>query len=290
MKNIKVSEIIINLFLLFFSSFPSHGQEETVLERIEKTGLLKVGIREDAVPFGYRDINGDLEGLCLDFIAVLREELKDKLNKQVIAIKLYKSTLFNRFELVSDRIVDIECGPNTIRELPEYQIQFSRPFFLTGTQLLIEADKAKTVDPDGSLENINIGVLKNTTNEQLISETYPLANLVQFQGVTGRYRGIQALRGDKIDAFASDGILLVGEAIVQDLRLGVDYLLVPNNPIDCEEYGLILPNNDPQWVSFINSLIGTSPARNLYLNWFGDIAKQLESIQSFCRAKNGDLD
>ena len=290
MKNFKIYGRLINLFLLLCSSVPCHGQEETVLERIEKTGLLKVGIREDAVPFGYRDINGDLEGLCLDFIAVLREELKDKLNKQVIAIKLYKSTLFNRFELVSDRIVDIECGPNTIRELPEYQIQFSRPFFLTGTQLLIEADKAKTVDPDGSLENINIGVLKNTTNEQLISETYPLANLVQFQGVTGRYRGIQALRGDKIDAFASDGILLVGEAIVQDLRLGVDYLLVPNNPIDCEEYGLILPNNDPQWVSFINSLIGTSPARNLYLNWFGDIAKQLESIQSFCRAKNGDLD
>ncbi len=290
MKNFKIYGIVINLFLLIFSGLPSHGQEETVLERIEKTGLLKVGIREDAVPFGYRDINGDLEGLCLDFIAVLREELKQELNKQVIAIKLYKSTLFNRFELVSDRIVDIECGPNTIRELPEYQIQFSTPFFLTGTQLLIEADKAKTIDPDGNLDNVNIGVLKNTTNEQLIAETYPLANLVQFQGVTGRYRGIQALRGDKIDAFASDGILLVGEAIVQDLRLGVDYLLVPKNPIDCEEYGLILPDNDPQWVSFINSLIGTSPARNLYLNWFGDIAKQLESIQSFCRAKNGDLD
>ncbi len=290
MKNFNIYGIVFNLFLLIFSTVPSHGQEETVLERIEKTGLLKVGIREDAVPFGYRDINGDLEGLCLDFIAVLREELKQELNKEVIAIKLYKSTLFNRFELVSDRIVDIECGPNTIRELPEYQIQFSNPFFLTGTQLLIEADKAKMIDPDGSLENVNIGVLKNTTNEQLIAETYPLANLVQFQGVTGRYRGIQALRGDKIDAFASDGILLVGEAIVQDLRLGVDYLLIPNNPIDCEKYGLILPDNDPQWVSFINSLIGTSPARNLYLNWFGDIAKQLESIQSFCRAKNGDLD
>ncbi|MGK7884230.1 MAG: amino acid ABC transporter substrate-binding protein [Crocosphaera sp.] len=290
MKIFNIYGIVFNLFLLIFSTVPSYGQEETVLERIEKTGLLKVGIREDAVPFGYRDINGDLEGLCLDFIAVLREELKQELNKEVIAIKLYKSTLFNRFELVSDRIVDIECGPNTIRELPEYQIQFSNPFFLTGTQLLIEADKAKIIDPDGSLENVNIGVLKNTTNEQLIAETYPLANLVQFQGVTGRYRGIQALRGDKIDAFASDGILLVGEAIVQDLRLGVDYLLIPNNPIDCEKYGLILPDNDPQWVSFINSLIGTSPARNLYLNWFGDIAKQLESIQSFCRAKNGDLD
>ncbi|MDJ0732369.1 MAG: amino acid ABC transporter substrate-binding protein [Crocosphaera sp.] len=290
MNKFKFYGAIIHLFLLCFSSLPSSAQEQTVLEKIDKTGLLEVGIREDAVPFGYRDINGDLEGLCLDLIAVLREKLKQKLNKQIIAIKLYKSTLFNRFELVSDRIVDLECGPNTIRELPEYQIQFSSPFFLTGTQLLVSIDKAKSINPNGSLENVNIGVLRNTTNEQLMADKYPLANLVQFQGVTGRYRGIQALRGGKIDAFASDGILLVGEALIQNLRLGPDYTLVPNNPIDCEKYGLILPNNDPQWLSFINSVIKTPPVRNIYLDWFGELAPQIQSIQLFCQGKNGNSD
>ena len=284
MKKFKIYGIVINLLLLFSCGLPSYSQEQTVLEKIAETGLLEVGIREDAVPFGYRDINGNLEGLCLDLIAILREELKQKLNKQVIAIKLYKSTLFNRFELVSDRIVDLECGPNTIRELPEYQIQFSSPFFLTGTQLLVSMDKAKRINPNGSLENVNIGVLRNTSNEQLIEEKYPLANLVQFQGVTGRYRGIQALRGGKIDAFASDGILLVGEALIQNLGLGQNYTLVPKNPLDCEEYGLILPNKDPQWLSFINSVIKTSSARKIYLNWFGEIAPQIESIQLFCQA------
>ena len=290
MKKLKFYGIIINLFLLFSSGLPSYSQEKNVLERIKEDGLLKVGIREDAVPFGYRDINGELEGLCLDFINVLREELKQKLDKQVIAIKLYKSTLFNRFELVSDRIVDIECGPNTIRELPQYQIQFSSPFFLTGTQLLVTKEKAKKINVNGSLENVNIGVLKNTSNEQLMAEKYPLANLVQFQGVTGRYRGIQALRGDKIDAFASDGILLVGEAIIQDLRLGLDYMLVPSYPIDCEEYGLILPNNDPEWLSFIESTIKTALARNVYLDWFGELGPQIKAVQSFCQEKNGDLE
>lgn len=290
MKSFKFYVIITNVFLFFLSGLPGSAQEKTVLEKIEETGLLRVGIREDAVPFGYRDVNGNLEGLCLDFIAVLREELKKKFDTQVLAIRLYKSTLFNRFELVSDRIVDIECGPNTIRELPEYEIQFSSPFFLTGTQLLVRTDKAKSIDPSGSLENVNIGVLRNTTNEQLMAEKYPRANLVEFQGVTARYRGIQALQGDKIDAFASDGILLIGEALIQNLRLGPDYTLIPSNPIDCEEYGLILPNNDPQWLTFINSVITTVSARKLYGDWFGDIAPQIESIQSFCQANNGDLD
>ncbi|ACB50720.1 putative extracellular solute-binding protein, family 3 precursor [Crocosphaera subtropica ATCC 51142] len=285
MKKLVFYLSIINLFLFFIYGSLSHAQELTVLEKIDKTGLLEVGIREDAVPFGYRDINGNLEGLCLDFIAILREKLKQKLNKKVIAIKLYKSTLYNRFELASDRIVDLECGPNTIREVPEYQVQFSQPFFLTGTQLLVSIDQAKTINPDGSLENVDIGVLRNTTNEQLIAEKYPLANLVKFEGVTGRSRGIQALRGDKIDAFASDGILLVGEALIQNLRLGVDYSLVPTNPIDCEEYGLILPDNNPEWLSFINSVIQAPSAQNIYRDWFGEIAPQIESIQLFCQSK-----
>lgn len=273
----------LNVLLLLSWVLPSYTQEKTVLEKIDQTGLLEVGLREDAVPFGYRDINGNLEGLCLDLIALLREQLKQKLNKKVIALKLYKSTLYNRFQLASDRIVDIECGPNTIRELPEYQIQFSQPFFLTGTQLLVKTKKAKRINTSGSLENLDIGVLRNTTNEQLMAEKYPLANLVQFQGVTGRSRGIQALQGDKIDAFASDGILLVGEAQIQNLRLGPDYKLVPNNPIDCEEYGLILPDNNPEWVSFVNSVINSPSLQNIYRDWFGEIGPQIESIQLFCK-------
>lgn len=279
----KLSWVIVNLFLLFLFPLPINAQEETVLEKINRTGLLKVGIREDAIPFGYRNVNGNLDGLCLDFLAIFREELKKKLNKEVIAIKLYKSTLFNRFELVSDRIVDIECGPNTIREVPDYEVQFSSPFFLTGTQLLINNDNKKSINLNSNLENVSIGVLKNTTNEQLISEKYPLANLVRFQGVTGRYRGIQALQGGKIEAFASDGVLLVGEALTQGLRLGKDYTLVPKNPLDCEEYGLILPNNDPPWLDFVDSIIKTSSTRKTYEDWFGEILPQIEAIQSFCR-------
>ncbi len=283
MNNLKRYLIIITSLLLSSLSFSVNAQEETVLERIDKTGLLKVGIREDAVPFGYRDINQELEGLCLDFIAVLREKLKEKLKKQAITIKLYKSTLFNRFELVSDRIVDLECGPNTIRELTDYNIQFSSPFFLTGTHLLIKTENKKRINPNGNLKNVNIGVLKNTTNEQLMMEKYPLANLVQFQGVTGRYRGIQALQGGKIDAFASDGILLLGEALTQRLRLGKDYTLVPKNPIDCEKYGLILPDNDPQWLVFIDSVIMGNSEKKIYREWFGEIAPQIDAIQSFCQ-------
>lgn len=283
--NFKTRCLTINLIFIIVFILPLKANSETVLEQINRTGLLRVGIREDAVPFGYRDVNGDLTGLCLDFINFFREELKEKLNKEVIAIKLYKSTLFNRFDLVSDRIVDLECGPNTIRQVSDYNVQFSLPFFLTGTQFLIKRDNQTKFDPNSSLENVNIGLLRNTTNETLIRQRYPLGNIVEFQGVTGRYRGIQALQGDKIEAFASDGILLVGEAILQGLDLGKNYILVPKFPLDCEKYGLILPNNDPEWLAFVNAVIQNNESKKSFYKWFGVILPRIEEIESFCRSQ-----
>ncbi|GBF82565.1 amino acid ABC transporter substrate-binding protein [Aphanothece sacrum] len=283
--NFKTRCLTINLIFIFVFILPLKANSETVLEQIDRTGLLRVGIREDAVPFGYRDVNGDLVGLCLDFINFFREELKEKLNKEVIAIKLYKSTLFNRFNLVSDKIVDIECGPNTIRQIADYNVEFSAPFFLTGTQFLIKGDNQTKFDPNSSLENVNIGLLRNTTNQTLIMQNYPLANIVEFQGVTGRYRGIQSLQGDKIQAFASDGILLVGEAILQGLDLGQDYILVPKFPLDCENYGLILPNNDPEWLAFVNAVIKNNKSKESFYKWFGVVLPRIEEIESFCRSQ-----
>ncbi|MFM7192984.1 MAG: amino acid ABC transporter substrate-binding protein, partial [Microcystaceae cyanobacterium] len=47
----------------------------TVLETIRTTGLLKIAIREDAVPLGYRDLNNDWSGICLDFAAILKRQV-----------------------------------------------------------------------------------------------------------------------------------------------------------------------------------------------------------------------
>ncbi len=108
--------IILTLVILsnFFAPLPA--KSETVLEKIKRTGLLEVAMREDAIPFGYRDSNNNLQGLCLDFIQLLRGELKHKLNLQIISVKIYKSTLFNRFQLLENKTVDFECGPNSIRK------------------------------------------------------------------------------------------------------------------------------------------------------------------------------
>ncbi|CCI09044.1 amino acid ABC transporter substrate-binding protein [Microcystis aeruginosa] len=275
--------IILTLVILsnVFATLPA--KSETVLEKIKRTGLLEVAMREDAIPFGYRDSNNNLQGLCLDFIQLLREELKHKLNLQIISVKIYKSTLFNRFQLLENKTVDFECGPNSIRKTIPDGVSFSRPFFVTGTQFLVRSDNQNNFNFSSSLEGISIGVLRDTTTQELLRQKYPLATYQEFQGVTGRLRGIQSLRRNRIDAFASDGILLIGEAVILGLSLGKDYQLIPPNPLNCDYYGFILPANDPQWQEFINGVIVTSENRNIFKKWFTEVASYFRDTWQYCR-------
>ena len=110
MKNYKSQLFRIGLILILSLAYTFPLKAETVLEQIEKTGVLKVGVRSDAVPFGYRDNNNELRGICLDFIALVREQLKQTINRNIITVKLFISTLYNRFDMVEDNIVYFECG------------------------------------------------------------------------------------------------------------------------------------------------------------------------------------
>ncbi|WP_267384226.1 transporter substrate-binding domain-containing protein [Cyanobacterium sp. uoEpiScrs1] len=276
---------ILTLTLFLSVSTPVKTQPQSILNEIFSTGLLKIGIREDTVPFGYRDSNNNIAGVCLDFVYIFREILKEKLNKKIISTHLYKSTLFNRFELVSHGIVHLECGPNIIRDLEQLNVMFSNPIFSTGTQLLINKKKYSMFDNKNSLAEINIGVLNNTNSQRLVQAKYPVANFIKFQGITGISRGIQALQGEKIDAFASDSVLLIGEAIIQELNLGKKYILMPKIPLNCEKYGLILPNNDSQWQEFVNSVIIDTKLSNIFNKWFNEVHHEIEVLENFCHSQ-----
>lgn len=222
-------------------------REESILEEIKRTGVLKVATRSDAAPFGYIDsTDNSSAGYCSELADSFADYLSEKLNTTTgIEVSKVQSTIENRFELVQKDTVHLECGPNTIREDLD-GVVFSNPFFVTGTQLLVKTDDSERINPNQTLEDLKTGVLRNSLTESFIEQRYPRSKKVLFQGQTGREEGIQALATGKIDTFVSDGILLLGEVIRQNLALE-DYTLVPKRPLTCNFYGLIIPDNDGEW-------------------------------------------
>ncbi len=243
--------------------------QNSTLTEIGETGLLRVGITGSAIPFGYRDSNQELRGFCLDLIELIKEELKTKLNRKIITTHIFISDLANRFQIVQDNIVHLECGANSIREIDDYNVIFSDPFFVTGTQFLVARDKVQQLTENiDNTENIKIGVLRYSSTEEYVRNRFPEAQIYLFQGLNGSSLGVSAVKNKRIDAFADDGILLIGSATSLNISLTKDFILVPQTPITCEEYGLILPKDDLPWTQLVNLVINSNEEKNILGDWF----------------------
>lgn len=253
---------------------PSPVKGETVLEEISRTGVLKVAVRNDAIPFGYLD-HSQLQGLCLNLVQLIREEIIRRGDRTIISINLIVSSLDNRFSLVQDQLVHLECGPNSIRSLPDYdQVTFSQPFFISGIQLISKSSQtASILNPQNT--NLTIGVLANTNTETFIREKFSQAQIQIFSGSRGNLRGIQSVNRGSIDAFANDGILLLGEAIFNNIPLhdNSPLTIIPEIPLTCERYGLILPKDD-HWINLVNTVLNSDGFRTIRRDWFISLAEE----------------
>ena len=252
---------------------------EGIRAEIQRTGVLKVAMRRDAAPFGYIDSDSQWAGYCGDFAIALRDHLSAELNPD-LAVELVElpSTLDNRFELVRTQQVHLECGPNTIRQDVE-GIVFSEPFSVSGTRFLVRRGQEAVINPNTSLENIQLAVLPGTTTEQFVRSTYPQATLIPFEGPIGRAEAVTALSEGEVAALASDGVLAAGEVLRQNLS-PENYTLVPEFPLTCKFYGLILPADDPEWRDTLNQFIASEAIRSVSNQWFSKLFHgQLEQLE-----------
>ncbi len=258
------------------------SKSNNVLADIRKTKTLKVAMRSDAAPFGYIDNNKQLwTGYRSDLADSLGEYLAQELDiPGGIEVKKIPSTLENRFELVEDNMVHLECGPNTV-DVNKTNVSFSHPFFISGTRFLVTKDKANHIDPKGNLQGIRTGVLQDSTTAEFIQSTYPDTETVFFQGKKGRIEGVKATTTGNIDAFASDGVLLTGELTRQNLALE-DYQLIPKQPLTCDLYGLILPKGESKWSSLVNDFLDLDRVKEVEKVWFKNYSTQALADADYC--------
>lgn len=257
--------------LVFSLLFPAVASAQTILQDIRQNGVLRVGIRKDAPPFGYMEGN-NWKGLCAVGMEIFRASLERQLNRPVrleqLETTLDESTDKGRFRSIVNKRTHLECGPNTILRNPPNQIAYSLPFLYSGTNLLVQAENKLIVKPSGFLQNITIGVLEGSLTQQFIDGRYQLANKKVYQGTSGREKGVQDAVEGRIEAFASDGMLLLGEALRQGLNPD-RYAIIPEQPLTCISYGMILPADDVEWKETVNKFIQNQAGTDLIERLFG---------------------
>jgi polar amino acid transport system substrate-binding protein len=252
---------------LLCSQLPLPVWAQTVLETVEKTGVLRVGARKDAVPFGFVDTEGEWQGYSLDLIKLIHKQLEEDLGKE-IKLEMREVTVDSRFRAIENKTVDLVCGATTITQDRLRTTDFSVPFFMTGSQFLVKLENIPQVNINGTLAGVRVAYIPNTTTDQIIRQIYPFAD---WKPVRNRQQGLRQLNQNQVMAFASDGILLIAEVVAEG-KDPDDYGLTPRIPMTTELYGCILPQDDQEWKKFVDQVVVSDDNRQLQEQWFNRLS------------------
>jgi polar amino acid transport system substrate-binding protein len=233
---------VLSLALSTGVASPVHA--ETVMERVKRTGVLTAGTSRDAIPFAYVDSKGQSVGYSVDMLVMIKEQLEKQLGKK-IQLKLVKLSPAQRIPQIQGRKVDIVCDASSFTWERDKQVDFSVSYAVTGTQLLVKKDS--TLGTAESLVGKRVGVLPQTTNEQVIRKVQPKAQLVSLKN---RNEAYTALQQGKIDAFAADGILSEGWLQLQKNHNA--FKITPDRPFSREGIACIVPENNSRFLDTVN--------------------------------------
>ena len=258
----------ISLLTLLVLAVPSYA--ESVLAKIERTGQLTVGVREDAPPFAYYDKNSNWVGFSVDVAQRLGEELSKKFNKPIQVIKKPVNSK-TRIPLVVNGEIDVEIGTTTITLAREETIDFSLPFFITGAKFITH--KGSGIKEVGDLAGKRVGVAQGTHHAKNLEIAMSKGliksrcEIVQFED---HAKGFLGLTQGKVDAYFTDESQLFGQ---KKKAPNPDDWVIVGPFLSYEPYGFILPQNDSHWRDFVNAflvrLIKSGDFYSLYDKWMG---------------------
>lgn len=232
------------------------------LDDIKKAGVLRVATFDSNPPFGFVDPKTNrIVGLDVDYAQAVADKLGVKL-------QLQPTNPANRIAFLTSGKVDLVFANFTITDERKKEVDFSTPYFASGTQFI--AKKGVLKSPE-QLNGLRIGADKGTTNEQQVRARYPQAVIVAFDDTPFAFA---ALRTGNVQAITQDGPKLVGLlANVPDR----DKYEIPAFTISNDYEGVGVPKNESRLLSVVNQslveLEANGTAAKIYDRWFGPKSK-----------------
>jgi len=254
-----------------------HAQAD-VLAKLRQGEPLKIGFREDAAPFSYRNDLGNPVGFSIELCGVVVHDLKQELNLPDLLVEFIAVGAEDRFAAIQDGTIDLLCGATTATLSRREMVDFSIPTFIDGASVLYRKDGPADFE---SLSGQKVGVRGGTTTEAALHKA--LAELsvdAEVVSVSDHADGLQMLEQGEVAAyFADQGILLF-----LLLNSGAqDRLWLSGRFFTREPYALALPLSDTNFRLFVDRslsrLYRDGPIGQLFTKSFG-MAKPSQLVEA----------
>jgi ABC-type amino acid transport substrate-binding protein len=255
--------------MLLTVAAPAAGQEiRPTLDKIKSTGVIHLGYRETSRPFSFVGPDGQPAGYTVDLCKQVADGVRQSLKLADLKVAWEAVTPGDRIAKLVKGTIDLECGSTTITFGRMEQVAFSHMIFVDGGSLLATVDSGISTVKD--LGGKRVGVIANTTTEKAL-RTAAAAASVQLTEVmlTDHGDGLRGLEEGRLDAYASDRLLLAGlrgtAKNPAKLRLSDEYF-------SYEPYALMMRRGDNAFQANVNRTLSSlyrSGLIPIYERWFG---------------------
>ena len=240
------------------------------MKKVNDAKRFVIGYTPDAAPLSFENDSGEAVGysveLCRRIAAAVKRELS--LDQMQIDYAPLVSPQ-DRMDAVINGDVDIECGASTVTLSRRAKVDFTLMTLVTGASVL--AKKESGIASTADLSGKSIAVIKGTTTEAALNK-FLQTNLFDAEVLTAdtHEAGVALLNEGKVDAYASDQIMLVGQIIQAEDKSA--YALA-RDVFSFEPYGFMVRKDDSQFRLVADralaQLYRSAAIQRLYHTWFG---------------------
>jgi glutamate/aspartate transport system substrate-binding protein len=239
-----------------------------VLKWIKEARVVRLGVREAAVPFASINPAGQASGYSVDLCLAIVDDIAASIGVNSLQVEYRRVTPTDRIAQVVDRRIDLECGATTNTAERREQVAFSPPIFIAGTQLLVK--RGSPVRSLGDLASRRVGVVRGTTNEAVMRRWAADARRrIDVTVIEDYETALAKVAKGEVAALAADNALLAGY-VADPARRG-QYSVV-GGLLSYEPYGIVFAKGDPALAEVVQNtfvrLATTREIRVIYNKWF----------------------
>lgn len=271
-------KIAISVVLLCCGSFAL--ADSPTLERIAETGEFRIGFVPDAPPLSFKDFKGAAIGYSIDLCKHIATSVKEHLGLQKLeTVFVPLVSMEERISAVEKGEVDIECGATTVTLSRRERVDFTLMTFITGSAIL--SRKAKPINTVGDAADKTVAAIRGTTTEAVIRRFAEMNEVpIKLALIDTHDEGMQLLNAGRIDGYASDRAMLIGQVFRAD-NAKKEYAM-SRGALSFEPYAMMLRRGDTEFRLLADralaQLFRGVRIRRLHQIWFGQLGEPMTPV------------
>lgn len=186
MKKTTLKKLIAVALLAFTAFSVSAKAKYRTLDKIKKSGTIKIAVFSDKKPFGYVDENGEYQGYDVYFAERIAKDLGVK-------VKYVPVEAAARVEVLQTGKVDLVLANFTVTPERAEKVDFALPYMKCA--LGVVSNEKDFITAPEQLNGKTLIVSKGTTAETYFTKNYPEVNLLKFDQYSEAYNALLDGRG-----------------------------------------------------------------------------------------------